>query len=186
MALTSPVIRTKCTVLETVAPRTSVDVLLNPPLAAPHCTVPTSALSLTHETTKELSRTSVILTSLVEEAAGRTTVGDPDAVDEKHAASAVIATAAMQILTDHLRHNRTPIAAEITITIRWIGASLAIRSFYWTCTHLSDSQWFGSGRGRRLGGFEGDGAEVAKAPVPTIRVVPRFDIGEDGLDHIGT
>jgi hypothetical protein len=31
----------------------------------------------------------------------------------------------------------------------------------WTCTHLSDSHGFGSGRGRRLGGFEGDGAEVA-------------------------
>ena len=55
----------------------------------------------------------------------------------------------------------------------------------WTCTHLSDSHGFGSGRGRRLGGFEGDGAEVAKAPVPTVRVVPRFDIVEDGLDHVG-
>jgi len=56
----------------------------------------------------------------------------------------------------------------------------------WTCTHLSDSHGFGSGRGRRLGRFEGDGAEVAEASVPTVRVVPRFDSGEDGLDHVGT
>ena len=56
----------------------------------------------------------------------------------------------------------------------------------WTCTHLSDSHGFGSGRGRRLGRLEGDGAEVAEASVPTVRVVPRFDSGEDGLDHVGT
>ena len=55
----------------------------------------------------------------------------------------------------------------------------------WTCTHLSDSHGFGSGQGRRLGGFEGDGAEVAKAPVPTVRVVPRFDRVENGLEHVG-
>ena len=36
-----------------------------------------------------------------------------------------------------------------------------------------------------MGGFECDGAEVAKASVPTVRVVPRFDIVEDGLDHVG-
>ena len=36
-----------------------------------------------------------------------------------------------------------------------------------------------------MGGFEGDGAEVAMDSVPTVRVVPRFDIVEDGLDHIG-
>ena len=51
----------------------------------------------------------------------------------------------------------------------------------WTCTHLSDKHGIGSGQGRRLGGFEGDGAEVAEAFVPTVRVVPRFDRGEDGL-----
>jgi len=56
----------------------------------------------------------------------------------------------------------------------------------WTCTHVSDSQWFGSGQGGRLGGVEGDGTEVAKAPVPTVRVAPCFDTAEDGLDHIGT
>ena len=37
-----------------------------------------------------------------------------------------------------------------------------------------------------MGGFEGDGAEVAKASVPTVRVVPRCDRGEDRLDHVGT
>jgi len=120
--------RTKCTVLETVAPLTSVDVLLNPPLEAPHCTEPTSALSLTHETTKELSRTSVILTSLVEATAGRTTVGDPDAVAEKHAAGTVIATAAMQIRTDHLRHDLRPSASDLASSTLWISAILAIRS----------------------------------------------------------
>ena len=36
-----------------------------------------------------------------------------------------------------------------------------------------------------MGGFEGDGAEVAKASIPTVRVVPRFDRGEDGFDHVG-
>ena len=55
----------------------------------------------------------------------------------------------------------------------------------WTCTHLSDSHGFGSGRGRRLGRFESDGAKVAKASVPTVRVAPRFDRGEDGVDHVG-
>ena len=60
-----------------------------------------------------------------------------------------------------------------------------LRPAFWTCTHSPDSHGFGSGRGRRLGGFEGDGAEVAKAPVPTVRVVPRFDIVEDGLEHVG-
>ena len=35
----------------------------------------------------------------------------------------------------------------------------------WTCTHSSDIYGLGSGQGIRLGGFEGDGAEVAKASV---------------------
>ena len=67
-----------------------------------------------------------------------------------------------------------------------VGAHGRSEARIWTCTHLSDSHGFGSGRGRRLGGFEGDGAEVAKAPVPTVRGVPRFDRGEDGLHHVGT
>lgn len=37
-----------------------------------------------------------------------------------------------------------------------------------------------------MGGFEADGDEVAKASVPTPRVVPPFDKSEDDLHHVGT
>jgi hypothetical protein len=50
---------------------------------------------------------------------------------------------------------------------------------------LSDSHGFGSGQGRWLGVFEGDGAEVAEASAPTVRVLPLFDRGEGSLHYVG-
>ena len=66
-----------------------------------------------------------------------------------------------------------------------VGAHGRSEARIWTCTHLSDSHGFGSRRGRRVGRFEGAGAEVAEASVPTVRVEPRFDRGEVDLDHVG-
>ena len=71
---------------------------------------------------------------------------------------------------------------EWSWTVQRVGRPIA--QDRWTCINLSDGHGFGSGQIRRLGRFEGDGAEVDKASIPAVPVVPRFDRGEDGFDHV--